>query len=82
MISIYISNSIRGYYYVAEFSTRGPTSDNRIKPDVVAIGYFVNSSSASGSNAQTCGFVAKVGTYLSTFFITHFLIKTHQWPHR
>ncbi len=40
---------------VASFSSRGPTYDGRIKPDVVALGVDVYGASTNGSNNYTYG---------------------------
>jgi serine protease AprX len=37
------------------FSSKGPTSDNRVKPDVVALGSGVSVIKASGSTGTTSG---------------------------
>ncbi|CAM9757487.1 unnamed protein product [Phaeothamnion confervicola] len=50
--------------YVAYFSSRGPTPDGRIKPDVVAPGSTLFSAlSASG---KTCGWAEEQGTSMAT----------------
>ena len=46
---------------IAYFSSRGPTRDGRIKPDVVAPGYFV-----LGPLAGTTGYITKAGTSMAT----------------
>lgn len=48
--------------YVVGFSSRGPTGDGRVKPDVSALGTFVACASAAGTNAYT----RASGTSLST----------------
>ena len=50
----------------ASFSCQGPTSDNRIKPDLLAPGVAIDSAASSGSEARTCRVVAKTGTSMST----------------
>jgi serine protease AprX len=47
---------------IASFSSRGPTGDGRIKPEVVARGYYTYCATASDTN--TFGYVS--GTSLST----------------
>jgi len=44
--------------YVAFFSSIGPTNDGRIKPDVMAPGYYISSA----LNGNTCGVVLSKGT--------------------
>ena len=34
-------NGERGVEYLADYSSRGPTLDGRVKPDLVAPGHFV-----------------------------------------
>jgi hypothetical protein len=50
---------------IAYFSGLGPTSDGRIKPDVVAPGYPVRSAKAAASG-RTCSTVDMSGTSMST----------------
>jgi len=54
--------------YVASFSSSGPTSDGRIKPDVVAPGYHIVSASAVGysSSSPTCEVYSTQGTSMAT----------------
>jgi hypothetical protein len=53
--------------YVASFSSSGPTSDGRIKPDLVAPGYSIISAKAVGySNTATCAVYATQGTSMAT----------------
>ena len=42
-----------GSRYVASFSSRGPTSDNRMKPEVVAPGYALDSAKCGHSDCNT-----------------------------
>ena len=54
--------------YVASFSASGPTSDGRIKPDLVAPGYSVVSATAASGGASaspTCGVYSTQGTSMS-----------------
>ena len=51
---------------VAKFSSRGPTYDGRLKPDVVAPGAYVYSARSSGyDNGGTCAYVAMAGTSMA-----------------
>jgi len=43
-----------GYEYLASFSSRGPTADGRIKPDVVAPGHHILSASAEPDMVGEC----------------------------
>ncbi|MGB9873566.1 MAG: S8 family serine peptidase, partial [Hydrogenobacter sp.] len=72
----YIGSSyFDNYGRIAFFSSRGPTRDNRIKPDVVADGYFqctANANFSNTSNPNLCGsagsgsyYVAMAGTSFS-----------------
>ena len=56
-----------GISYVVDFSSRGPTSDGRTKPDIVAPGYALDSA-ASGFNkcAQEEPTYLKAGTSMAT----------------
>lgn len=51
---------------LAYFSSLGPTFDQRIKPDVVAPGSYIQSAAASGSTASTCNVVSMQGTSMAT----------------
>ena len=58
---------------LAEFSSRGPTSDGRLKPDVVAPGYYTSSAEGSGttpvnssSTTVHCETSQSSGTSMST----------------
>lgn len=45
---------MKGPDYVADFSSRGPTRDGRMKPDVMAPGYFVLSANAVPDREGEC----------------------------
>ncbi|WP_088103775.1 S8 family serine peptidase [Halalkalibacter urbisdiaboli] len=53
-------------YFLTEFSSRGPTADGRIKPDIVAPGYQITAAAANTTNeyvtfsgtSMACPFVA------------------------
>ena len=62
---------------IACFSSRGPTGDGRMKPDVVAPGCFVTSC----SHLDNDGYVTKAGTSMSTPHVSG-LIATllHHYP--
>ena len=52
-------------YFLARFSSRGPTADNRIKPDVCAPGVNINAAKKGTTNEYTI----KSGTSMSTPFV-------------
>jgi hypothetical protein len=52
--------------YVAYFSSRGPTPDGRIKPDLVGPGFSLTSAKGSGTSAQTCATESLAGTSMAT----------------
>jgi len=64
-----------GYPYHAEgpflawFSSRGPTADNRVKPDVVAPGVNIGSASAGSTNLYVAG-AEGTGTSFATPFVS------------
>ncbi|KAJ9436259.1 Serine protease/ABC transporter B family protein tagB, partial [Diplonema papillatum] len=51
---------------VASFSARGPTFDNRIKPEIMAPGEMVTSA----HNGKTCGITDKKGTSMAAPFVS------------
>lgn len=51
-------------FFLADFSSRGYTADNRIKPDIVAPGYTITAPQAN----STTGYVAYSGTSMATPF--------------
>ena len=54
-----------GGFYLAPFSSRGPTLDGRSKPDLVAPGVNVVSAKAG----TTTGYSTKSGTSMATPFV-------------
>lgn len=51
---------------LAKFSSRGPTFDGRIKPEVVAPGFFVTSALGSSTGSYHTGVVGKAGTSMAS----------------
>jgi len=51
-------------YTLAYFSSRGPTADNRTKPDIAAPGYYITAAEANSTN----GYVDMSGTSMATPF--------------
>jgi len=52
--------------FVAKFSSRGPTHDGRLKPDIVSPGsYILSARSAGYDNGGTCSYVAMAGTSMA-----------------
>jgi serine protease AprX len=52
-------------FYLASWSSRGPTADERIKPDLCAPGVSITAADAGTTN----GYVSKSGTSMSTPFM-------------
>lgn len=53
-----------GGFFLASFSSRGPTADGRIKPDIVSPGYKITAPQANSGN----GYVEYSGTSMATPF--------------
>jgi serine protease AprX len=60
-----MSDPSRGGFALAPFSTRGPTLDGRIKPDVLAPGVGIVSAASGSSN----GYVAYSGSSMAAPFV-------------
>ena len=53
--------------HVASFSSLGPTYDMRIKPDLVAPGYYITSANSAGYGAgRSCDLMLMAGTSMAT----------------
>lgn len=50
----HINNDMQGPNFLAEFSSRGPTTDGRMKPDVVAPGMYIESARADPGRVGEC----------------------------
>ncbi len=53
-------------FNIASFSSRGPTADGRIKPDIVAPGYKITAAKSGSTN----GYVEYSGTSMATPFVS------------
>lgn len=49
-----LSNGMYGKDYLVDFSSRGPTADDRIKPDIVAPGAYILSARANNGRVGEC----------------------------
>lgn len=58
-------------FYLAPSSSRGPTADNRIKPDVVAPGVMIMAAASKYPNTATVHgtYIEKTGTSMATPFV-------------
>lgn len=58
-------------FYLARFSSRGPTADNRIKPDIVAPGVYIMADASTYPNTATYhgGYVELSGTSMASPFV-------------
>lgn len=58
-------------FYLAPFSSRGPTASNAMKPDVAAPGVYISSADAWYPNSATLhgGYLEMSGTSMSTPFV-------------
>ncbi|KAH9142857.1 hypothetical protein AeRB84_013097, partial [Aphanomyces euteiches] len=66
---------------VAEFSSQGPTSDGRIKPDVVAPGQVIYSAKSEipNSKIKTSDLCAMQGTSQATPVVAGFVTLLYEW---
>lgn len=73
--------SVFNEYSIASFSSSGPTSDGRLKPDVVAPGMRVVSSQSEkpGSSTKTAATCSLQGTSQSTPVITGMAVLLFEW---
>ena len=53
-------------FNIASFSSRGPTADGRIKPDIMAPGYQITAAQSGSTN----GYVTYSGTSMATPFVS------------
>jgi serine protease AprX len=56
-------------FYLARFSSRGPTLDGRIKPDIVAPGIGITSANADNANNGVDPYVTFLGTSMASPFV-------------
>lgn len=61
-----MSDPGEGGFFLADFSSRGPTADNRVKPDISAPGYNIMAPEAN----TTDGYIAHSGTSMATPFVS------------
>eukprot|EP00595_Chromulina_sp_UTEXLB2642_P002940 CAMPEP_0196764748 /NCGR_PEP_ID=MMETSP1095-20130614/6785_1 /TAXON_ID=96789 ORGANISM="Chromulina nebulosa, Strain UTEXLB2642" /NCGR_SAMPLE_ID=MMETSP1095 /ASSEMBLY_ACC=CAM_ASM_000446 /LENGTH=555 /DNA_ID=CAMNT_0042121107 /DNA_START=844 /DNA_END=2511 /DNA_ORIENTATION=+ len=59
-------NNYMSYNNLAYFSSRGPTKDGRMKPDVLAPGWFITSASSINSDSLYCAIKGLSGTSMAT----------------
>eukprot|EP01039_Chlorochromonas_danica_P002662 gene2662-2907_t len=65
---------------VAYFSSPGPTADNRLKPDVLAPGFYVFSAKGTGTATEYfCAIDGKSGTSMATPTAAGFALKIRQY---
>lgn len=79
--SAYSCSSIYNENSVASFSSAGPTTDGRLKPDVVAPGMSVVSSQSNkpGSTAKTSATCSLQGTSQATPVVTGLAVLLYEW---
>jgi len=76
---------MNGPDYLAHFSSRGPTADGRLKPDVVAPGLYVKSASSVPDEVGECddttppGLELKAGTSMSAPIVAGVAILVRQY---
>jgi hypothetical protein len=73
-------SSMYGVEAVAGFSSIGPTTDNRLKPDVLAPGYWVTSALGEYNSSEAfCGVKAIRGTSMACPTAAGFALKIRQY---
>lgn len=72
-------NSVYSEASVADFSSKGPTSDRRMKPDVLLPGYYVHSSRGYKSTSEHCELKSLSGTSMATPAAAALAVKVRQY---
>jgi hypothetical protein len=57
--------------YIAFYSSKGPTYDGRVKPDIVSPGHQLLSAKSAGTNSQTCDTIQMTGKELYLLTVTY-----------
>jgi len=70
---VYSSSTLAG------FSSRGPTSDNRVKPDIVAPGQYIISADSSEKYKYTCDVKSSEGTSSASPLVAASAVLVRQW---
>lgn len=74
------SNSIKDKNMLAYFSSRGPTFDQRLKPDITAPGYWITSSSGEYQNTDPhCNYLILDGTSMASPAAAGFALKVREY---
>ena len=74
--------SMYGSDSMAAFSSKGPTSDGRMKPDIMAVGSYVTSASVTAtpnSKSLHCSIKALEGTSMSAPVAAAYALKVRQY---
>ena len=65
---------------LSDFSSRGPTRDFRIKPEVVAPGEYIMSAKSDGNtNTHNCALEDQMGTSMATPFVASVGVQLQQY---
>lgn len=82
-IHLHRCRSMYGSDSMASFSSKGPTADGRLKPDILAAGSYVTSAAAvtlpSNSKAPHCSIKALEGTSMSAPAAAAYALKVRQY---
>lgn len=80
---MYCCRSLYGSDSMAAFSSKGPTSDGRLKPDILASGSYVTSAASAtlppNSKAPHCSIKALEGTSMSAPAAAAYALKVRQY---
>eukprot|EP01028_Stygiella_incarcerata_P006763 TRINITY_DN274_c0_g1_i1.p1 TRINITY_DN274_c0_g1~~TRINITY_DN274_c0_g1_i1.p1 ORF type:complete len:1021 (+),score=263.62 TRINITY_DN274_c0_g1_i1:180-3242(+) len=76
---LYLLKSSTEIESVAAFSSRGPTYDGRLKPEICGPGEYVMSSFGNPDVTQSCSLLAMRGTSMASPLVAGHMLLVHQY---